>query len=91
MSPELEITRGHNAKRVLDDPMYQEAFATVQKRVVDLLAQAETYGERRERLNHLLVALHSVKGYLEQVVVGGKMAAEQIERERTLKERMFGK
>jgi hypothetical protein len=89
MSPEEEQTRGHKAQRVLKDDMYIEAFETIQSRIVGLLAQSETTGEQRERLNALLVAHNKVKQYMEQVVLGGKMAAEQIERERTLKERML--
>jgi hypothetical protein len=69
--------------------MYVEAYAVIETRIVGLLAQSEIVGEQRERLNALLVAHNKVKQYMEQVVLGGKMAAEQIERERTLKERML--
>jgi len=89
VSPEDEVQRGGRAQRVLGDEIYKEAFDTIQARIVGLLAQSETTGERRERLNHLLVAHTQVRQYMEQVVIGGKMAAEQIERERTLKERML--
>lgn len=89
MSPELEVTRGGQAQRLLNDDMHKEAFDTIQARIVGLLAQSETTGERRERLNHLLVAHQQIRSYWEQVILGGKMAAEQIERDRTLKERML--
>jgi hypothetical protein len=89
MSPEEEQTRGHKAQRVLKDEMYQEAYTEIQARLVGLLAQAEIIGEQRERLNNLLIAHNKVKQYMEQVLLGGKMAAEQIERDRTLKERML--
>jgi len=89
MSPEEEVQRGGRAQRVLGDEMYKEAFDTIQARIVGLLAQSETVGEQRERLNALLVAHNKVKQYMEQVVIGGKMAAEQIEHDRTLKERML--
>ena len=89
MSPEEEVKRGGRAQRVLGDDIYKEAFDTIQSRIVGLLAQSETVGEQRERLNALLVAHNKVKQYMEQVVIGGKMAAEQIEHDRTLKERML--
>jgi hypothetical protein len=89
MSPEEEQSRGFKAQRVLKDDMYIEAFAVIQDRLVGLLAQAEIIGEQRERVNNLLVAHNKVKQYMEQVVLGGKMAAEQIERERTLADRIL--
>ncbi len=89
MSPEEERARGHKADRVLKDDMYIEAFAVIQDRIVSMLAQSETTGEQRERLNNLLVAHNKVKQYMEQVLLGGKMAAEQIERERTLADRIL--
>jgi len=89
MSPEEEVQRGGRAQRVLGDEIYKEAFDTIQARIVGLLAQSETIGEQRERLNALLVAHNKIKQYMEQVALGGKMAAEQIERERTLAERML--
>lgn len=89
MSPELEVTRGGQAQRLLNDAMHKEAFETIHARIVGLLAQSETTGERRDRLNHLLVAHTQIHAYWEQVIIGGKMAAEQIERDRTLKERML--
>jgi flagellar assembly factor FliW len=89
VSPELEVARGHKAQRVLKDEMYLEAFSAIQDRIVGLLAMAETTGEQRANLNALLVAHNKVKQYMEQVVLGGKMAAEQIERERTLADRIL--
>jgi hypothetical protein len=88
MTPDEEIARGRNAARVLNDTTYLEAYATVRERIVAQLSQAETLGDKRDRLNSLLVALFTVQRYMEQVVMGGKMAAEQIERERTLAERV---
>ena len=88
MTPEEEIARGRNAKRILDDAMYQEAYTTVRERIVSQLSQAETLGEKRDRLNSLLVALSTVQRYMEQVAIGGRMAAEQIERDRTMGERI---
>ena len=88
MTPEQEIERGRNARRVLDDKMYQESYSVVRERIVSQLSQAETVGDKRERLNSLLVALSTVQRYMEQVAIGGKMAAEQIERDRTLTQRV---
>jgi hypothetical protein len=88
MTPEDEIKRGHNARRLLDDAIYKEAHEVIRERIVSQLSLAETTGEKRERLNNLLIALSSVHKYMEQVAVGGKMAAEQIERDKTFAERV---
>jgi hypothetical protein len=90
VSPEEERIRGNKAQRVLADDLYIEAFSSVRERIVSQLSQAETTGDKRQRLNDLLVALSTVNRYLEQVMTGGKMAAQEIERQRTLKERVLG-
>ena len=89
MTPEEEQSRGHQAKRVLSDKIYIEAHTAVRDKIIAELSKADTTGEKRERLNSLLVALSTVNRYMEQVMVGGKMAAEQIERDRTLRERIM--
>lgn len=88
MSPELEITRGNNAQRVLSDAMYVEAFNAIETRLVDMMASADLDDARGTHLRHLLTAHRKVKQYMEQVMLGGKLAAQEIERERKLKERM---
>ena len=88
MTPEEELKRGHAAKRLLDDATYKEAHDVIRERIVSQLSLAETTGDKRERLNSLLIALSSVHKYMEQVALGGKMAAEQIERDKTFAERV---
>lgn len=91
MSPEEEVSRAAKAQRVLSDDMYNEAYSVIRDRIVQQLSQAETAGEKRERLNALLVSLETVRRYMEQVVISGKMAAQQIERDRTFSERVGAK
>jgi hypothetical protein len=88
MTPEDEIRRGGDAARLLRDAIYNEAHTAIRDRIVSQLSQAETTGEKRERLNNLLIALETVKRYMEQIAIGGKMAADQIERDRTFRERV---
>ena len=91
MSPEEEVSRAAKAQRVLADDMYNEAYSVIRERIVQQLSQAETTGDKRDRLNALLVSLETVRRYMEQVVISGKMAAQQIERDRTLSERVGAK
>jgi hypothetical protein len=88
MTPDDEMQRGHNAARILNDGMYQEAFGAVRDRLVSLLETAELDKEKRQRVNDLLVALRQTRRYMESVMQTGKMAAEQIERNRNFGERV---
>lgn len=89
MTPDEEIRRGRHARNVLDDEVYREAYDAVRDRIVSQLSLAETVGDKRERLNTLLVALATVQRYMEQVMQTGKMAAEQIERDKRFTERVM--
>ena len=86
MTPEQEIERARNAKRVLDDAMYQEAYSAIRERIVGQLSLVELDPAKRQRLNDLLVSLATVQKYMENVVIGGKVAAQDIERKRTFGE-----
>jgi len=88
MTPELEERRGREAQIVLQSPVYQEAFKVIRDNIVTQLSLADLADDRRKKLNDLLVALSKVDGYMKQVMAGGKMAAEQMERERTFPERI---
>jgi len=91
VSPEEEQRRGSLAKQVLGNPVYQEAYAVIRERTWSKLAQAETTPEVRDRLNHIAIALESLHKYMTNVMDGGKMASEQIERDRTFAERVKDK
>ncbi len=88
MTPEQEIQRGHNAKRLLSDTLYQEAWDAPKAKIIKLLESADLDPAKRERLNNLLVAFATARNYAEQVMMSGKMAAEQIERDKTFQERV---
>lgn len=91
MTPEEEQRRGSLAQQVLGSPVYQEAYAVIRERVWSKLSQAETPADARERLNALAIALESLHKYMANVMAGGKMASEQIERDRTFAERVKDK
>lgn len=88
MTPEQEIERARNAKRVLDDAMYQEAYSAVRERIVGQLCLVELDHAKRQRLNDLLVSLTTVQKYMQNVMEGGKIAAQEIEHRRTMGERL---
>ena len=90
MTPEDEVIRGNDAARLLRDKMYLEAWDTVKERLVTLLEQDQP-DDKRERLTADLRSLRRVRAYVEQVAAGGRMAAQEIERERTFTQRVGDK
>jgi len=91
MTPEEEQRRGSLARQVLGSPIYQEAHTVIRERILQQLSQAELSDDKRNRLNYLLIALGSVQKYMQNIMDGGKMAAEMIERDRTFAERVKDK
>jgi hypothetical protein len=87
MTPEDEVRRGGDAARLLRDAIYNEAHTAIRERLVSLLEQ-DIEPDKRNRVNDDIRALSRVRKYIEQVAMGGKMAAEQIERDRTFRERV---
>lgn len=88
MKPEDEERRGAEARQILEHPIYREAYSAIQERIVGQLALADTPDETRKRLNDLLIALNKVRVYMEQVALSGAMATQEIERKRTLRDRI---
>jgi len=80
--------RGEDARRILDAPLYKEAYVAVEQRIVSELRLRDTPKERKDYLITVLVGLTEARKYLEQVLTTGTIAAMEIERKRTLRERV---
>lgn len=91
MNPEEEQRRGARAQQVLGHEIYVEAYEAIRARLLSMLESADLPADKRQRLNDLLVAQSQHRKYMENVVMSGKMAAEQIERDRTFAERVKDK
>lgn len=87
MDLDLDVGRGIDAQQVLQNRIYQEAYSTIEQRLLSELATIEVKPERAEYLRQLIVMGRKYRQYMEQVVVTGKMAQEQ----RSLLERMKDK
>lgn len=85
---EQEI-RGEEARRILGSAIYKEAFAAIESRLINELAQQDIDPKRAEYLRTLIVAGRKHRTYLEQVLVTGTMAAMEIERKRSLRDRIL--
>lgn len=80
--------RGLEAQQVLSTPIYVEAWEIIKSRIVEQLENADLPADRRQRLNDLLVAHRKARQYMEQVVVTGKMASDEIDRQASLAQRL---
>lgn len=86
MTPEQEERRGEDARRVLNAPIYVEAYAQIEANIVSQMAQQATSAANAEDLRRLLIALRKVRTYMEQVMQTGTMAAMEQERRRSFTE-----
>lgn len=79
MSLEAERRRGEEARRLLDDPLLSEAFATVEARLRSQWeASAEGETARRERLWLMVRLLGHVRGVLTETAETGRLADLQL-------------
>jgi len=84
-----EERRGEEARAVLENGIYKESYQAIRERILSQLEMADLPADKRGRLNDLLIALHMIHKYMENVLASGTMAAMEIERQRTLKERIL--
>jgi len=89
MDLQTQERRGEDAKRLLNEDLFKEAWQMVRERIVLMLEHPNTPPAERERLNHALVGLRDAKRYVEQVMATGTMVAMEIERKRTIAERLL--
>lgn len=83
MSQELERDRGQRARRLLEDDLYQEAFTTVEAKLMSEWAASKPLDrEVRETIFHQIGLLKALKAHLESVMRDGDFAAKSIEQKR---------
>lgn len=79
MTRDEEIARAHQAERLLNDPLFQEAFAVVEAEYLDGWRNSPARDtEGRERLWLMLKLLGKVRGHLQTVMETGKLAEKQL-------------
>ena len=87
LSLQQEEARGEEARRILESPIYLEAWQAIRDRIVAQLESADLSDDKRAKLNDLLIANSKAQKYLSNVLVTGTMAAMEINRKQTLAER----
>ena len=83
-----ESRRAAEASALVNNPLYREAFAVLEARLISELAKADIEPERGERIRLLFVALRKVHGYLDQLIQTGKMVEFADQHKRTIRDLM---
>jgi hypothetical protein len=88
MTPEEELQRAGEARRVLDTPVFQEACARIDEQLArNRRAVPLSQSDMHTRLIIMEQVWGNIKDWLEQVAQSGNFAQIEIERQRTLRER----
>lgn len=79
MTREQESRRGEQARRLLEEPLLQEAFATVESSLRDAwTATSDEAAAERERLWLMLKLLGRVRAHLTDAMETGKLSDRQL-------------
>jgi hypothetical protein len=87
VSLENEALRGQMAASVLDNPVYAESYTLIEQEITRLWRESRDADER-EQLHQLLRMLDKARNVLESTMRSGKVAAKELQRQRSLPERI---
>lgn len=88
MTLEEEVGRGQEARRILESKMFKEAHDKVQQDILDSFGKTDPKDVEAMRVERIrLKCLADIVRQLAEVMNTGKLAAAQIERDRTLFEK----
>lgn len=82
-----ELDRGTRAARLLQDPVFTEAFAEVEAKMLESLINApvrDTQGVHELKL--MIQCLRKVRGHIERWAATGRMASKELSRWERLKQ-----
>jgi len=73
-----EVRRADDARQLLDNPLFQEAFATIRKELIEHLLNTRVAEEvERDRLYITIKALDLVEQHIKSVFETGKLAEKE--------------
>ena len=79
-SLEEEVSRGHEAERILRSPLWAESWAEYEAKLMAAWrATSAKASQERETLWLAFQLCQKIKGHIESVMVTGKMASKQVE------------
>lgn len=90
MTLEYDVDRGRKAEEVLNNPVYADAYTRIEQEITRKWRESRDK-EEREQLHQLLRMLDKARTVLESTMRSGKVAAKELERRRSLPERVTGR
>lgn len=81
MAPEERVARANDAKRILNDPMVVEAFASIERAIYEKWSRslpADTDG--RESCHRMLQGLHEFRNHFQRKLEDGRLAQHDLDR-----------
>lgn len=87
MSYEEDMKRGQQAEAVLTNPVYIDAYSKIEQGILSVWRESGDKAEREE-LHKLLKLLDKVRNLTESTMRSGQIAAKELERKRSLSERV---
>jgi len=77
MTKEEEVRRGENAERLINDPLYKEAFDVTKEHLIELLLNTKISEEvERDRIYITIKSLDLVDQHIKSILETGKLAAK---------------
>lgn len=90
MSLEKDVERARLAGEVLSNPVYAESYAQIEQEFTKLWRDSRDKDER-EDIHRALLMLGKARTILEATMRSGQVAAKELERKRSLAERLTGR
>lgn len=90
MSDEIDADRGRLAEDVLNNPVYQSAYTTIEDEVIKSWRECKNI-EDREQLHKLLKLLGKVKAAMESTMRKGQLAQDNLIQKKSLLEKAAGR
>lgn len=87
MSLEAEARRGEEAKAILDNPIYTDAYEGIRSEIIRSWEESRDAGDR-EQLHQLLGLLGKVNAAMAAVMRSGEVAKAELARKATKAEQM---
>ena len=82
LSPDQKIARGHAAKRLMEDPLWAEAFADIEKQLFDKFKGPGLAEDDMMRLWLSAQMLGRIKSWFEARIGDGKVTAFNLKQEK---------
>ena len=86
-----EQARARRAQEWLDNQLYKDAWQALRMKSLEALENLPLQDSAgREEIHHMLSVMKKVQGFIERAVQDGKIAALELERQKTGFRRIFG-